>query len=99
MLRVDTDPASGVHRTDAQGGTRAQRRRSRLARAVLRCPPQHPLEDVRAMPVQITSLGIGGLIAIIVLIVAILAAFVPLSVAITKLLLVLVAALAVARLL
>ena len=51
------------------------------------------------MPVQITSLGIGGLIAIIVLIVAILAAFVPLSVAITKLLLVMVAALCLARLL
>jgi hypothetical protein len=50
------------------------------------------------MRVQITSLGLGGVIALIVLVVAILAAFVPTSVEPVKLLLVLVAALALARL-
>jgi hypothetical protein len=48
--------------------------------------------------VQITSLGLGGVIALIVLVVAILAAFVPTTVELGKLLLVLVAALALARL-
>jgi hypothetical protein len=50
------------------------------------------------MRVQITSLGLGGVIALIVLVVAILAAFVPTTVELGKLLLVLVAALALARL-